>query len=130
MLGWATTRCPTARFLLKADDDMFLNLPALVRHLQQLAGPPAAYLGYVYSRVAPIHNPHSRHYVPTLLYPNPPSLLQRQRSLCPSRCRCPGSCPSAAAAARGGCVCGAVHPPCWHCPAPPEPYGRGYPLPA
>ncbi|KAG8147714.1 hypothetical protein E2320_022627 [Naja naja] len=72
MLGWATTRCPTARFLLKADD-MFLNLPALVRHLQQLAGPPAAYLGYVYSHAAPIHNPHSRHYVPTLLYPNPPS---------------------------------------------------------
>ncbi|KAG8147715.1 hypothetical protein E2320_022623 [Naja naja] len=71
MLGWATTRCPTARFLLKADDDMFLNLPALVRHLQQLAGPPAAYLGYVYSHVAPIHNPHSRHYVPTLLYPEP-----------------------------------------------------------
>ncbi|KAG8147319.1 hypothetical protein E2320_022448 [Naja naja] len=71
MLGWATTRCPTARFLLKANDDMFLNLPALVRHLQQLAGPPAAYLGYVYSHVAPIHNPHSRHYVPTLLYPEP-----------------------------------------------------------
>uniref|UniRef100_A0A8C6VGK8 Hexosyltransferase n=1 Tax=Naja naja TaxID=35670 RepID=A0A8C6VGK8_NAJNA len=71
MLGWATTHCPTARFLLKADDDMFLNLPALVQHLQQLAGPPAAYLGYVYSHVAPIHNPHSRHYVPTLLYPEP-----------------------------------------------------------
>ncbi|XP_026549630.1 beta-1,3-galactosyltransferase 4-like, partial [Notechis scutatus] len=49
MLGWATTRCPTARFLLKTDDDVFLNLPALARHLEQLASPLAAYLGYVYS---------------------------------------------------------------------------------
>ncbi|XP_026543299.1 beta-1,3-galactosyltransferase 4-like [Notechis scutatus] len=71
MLGWATTRCPTARFLLKADDDVFLNLPALARHLERLAGPPAAYLGQVYSHVAPIRNPHSRHYVPTSLYPEP-----------------------------------------------------------
>ncbi|XP_058028290.1 beta-1,3-galactosyltransferase 4-like [Ahaetulla prasina] len=71
MLGWATTRCPTVRFLLKADDDVILNLPALVRYLEQLAGPPAAYLGQVYSHVEPIRDPHSRHYVPTSLYPEP-----------------------------------------------------------
>lgn len=71
MLGWATTHCPTARFLLKADDDVILNLPALARYLERLAGPPTAYLGQVYSQVAPIRDPHSRHYVPTSLYPEP-----------------------------------------------------------
>lgn len=71
MLGWATSRCPTARFLLKADDDVILNLPALARYLERLAGPPAAYLGQVYSLVKPIRDPHSRHYVPTSLYPEP-----------------------------------------------------------
>uniref|UniRef100_A0A8C6VC36 Hexosyltransferase n=1 Tax=Naja naja TaxID=35670 RepID=A0A8C6VC36_NAJNA len=60
MLGWATTRCPTARFLLKADDDVFLNLPAL--------GPAAAYLGRIHWRVAPDRDPSSRHYVPASLY--------------------------------------------------------------
>ncbi|XP_026582176.1 beta-1,3-galactosyltransferase 4-like, partial [Pseudonaja textilis] len=71
MLGWATTHCPTARFLLKTDDDVFLNLPALARHLEQLASPPAAYLGYVCSHGTSIRNPYSWHYVPTWLYPQP-----------------------------------------------------------
>ncbi|XP_070599940.1 beta-1,3-galactosyltransferase 4-like isoform X2 [Erythrolamprus reginae] len=69
MLGWATTRCPTARFLLKADDDVFLNLPALVQYLERLTGSPAVYLGQVYAGVAPIRDPDSRHYAPTSLYP-------------------------------------------------------------
>ncbi|XP_015684445.1 beta-1,3-galactosyltransferase 4-like [Protobothrops mucrosquamatus] len=71
MLGWAVAHCPAAHFLVKADDDVFLNLPALARRLDQLASLPAAYLGQVYSNVAPIRNPQSRHYVPTSLYLEP-----------------------------------------------------------
>ncbi|KAM6473009.1 beta-1,3-galactosyltransferase 4 isoform 1-T2 [Liasis olivaceus] len=69
LLGWAAARCPGARFLVKADDDVFLNLPALARHLGQLAGPPAAYLGRVHWRVPPSRDPRSRHHVPASLYP-------------------------------------------------------------
>ncbi|ETE60799.1 UDP-GlcNAc:betaGal beta-1,3-N-acetylglucosaminyltransferase 6, partial [Ophiophagus hannah] len=77
---WKSSLCRLTQLLarllcslatLLADDDIFLNLPALERHLEQLAGPPAAYLGYAYSHVAPIHNPYSQHYMPTSLYPEP-----------------------------------------------------------
>ncbi|KAK9406026.1 beta-C3-galactosyltransferase 4-like [Crotalus adamanteus] len=33
LLGWATAHCPTARFLLKANDDVYLNLPGLAQEL-------------------------------------------------------------------------------------------------
>ncbi|XP_039221890.1 beta-1,3-galactosyltransferase 4-like [Crotalus tigris] len=71
LLGWAAARCPAARFLLKADDDVYLNLPGLARELDRLGGPPdaAAYLGRVHWHVAPTRDPRSRHYVPARLYP-------------------------------------------------------------
>ncbi|NXF65109.1 B3G5A glucosaminyltransferase, partial [Ciccaba nigrolineata] len=39
LLRWATSRCPAASFLLKADDDVFINLPALITYLTSF--PPA-----------------------------------------------------------------------------------------
>ncbi|XP_026580170.1 beta-1,3-galactosyltransferase 4-like [Pseudonaja textilis] len=76
MLGWAASRCPGARFVLKADDDVFVNLPGLARHLRALqeeepGGTPAVYLGRLHWRVAPDRDPGSRHYVPARLYPPP-----------------------------------------------------------
>ncbi|XP_062979625.1 beta-1,3-galactosyltransferase 4 [Elgaria multicarinata webbii] len=68
LLGWAATRCDGALFVLKADDDMFVNLPALAQHLQGLARPLPVYLGRIHWRVHPIRDPRSRHYVPTSLY--------------------------------------------------------------
>ncbi|KAL8213647.1 UNVERIFIED_CONTAM: hypothetical protein K2H54_067908 [Gekko kuhli] len=68
LLGWAASRCPAARFVLKADDDVFVNLPALAAHLAAL--PPAArhYLGRVHWRVRPQRAPAARHHVPAALY--------------------------------------------------------------
>ncbi|KAM3843753.1 beta-1,3-galactosyltransferase 4-like [Vipera latastei] len=71
LMDWAAAHCPTARFLLKADDDVFLNVPGLVRELEHLGGPPEAttYLGYVHWPVMPTHDPHGHHYVPDSVYP-------------------------------------------------------------
>ncbi|XP_070593034.1 LOW QUALITY PROTEIN: beta-1,3-galactosyltransferase 4 [Erythrolamprus reginae] len=69
LLRWADARCPDARFVLKADDDVFLNLPALAAHLRTLDPRQAAYLGRVHWRVAPSRDPRSRHHVPASLYP-------------------------------------------------------------
>lgn len=33
MLKWVTRNCPNLDYLLKLDDDMYLNVPALVKHL-------------------------------------------------------------------------------------------------
>ncbi|XP_015272920.1 PREDICTED: beta-1,3-galactosyltransferase 4 [Gekko japonicus] len=71
LLGWATTCCPGARFVLKADDDVFVNLPALARHLATLPSDAdhRHYLGRVHWRSRPHRNPASRHHVPAALYP-------------------------------------------------------------
>ncbi|XP_054834591.1 beta-1,3-galactosyltransferase 4 [Eublepharis macularius] len=69
LLGWAAGQCPAARFVVKADDDVFLNLPALARHLAALARPRGTYLGRVHWRVRPERDPSSRHHVPAALYP-------------------------------------------------------------
>ncbi|XP_072844007.2 beta-1,3-galactosyltransferase 4 [Pogona vitticeps] len=69
LLGWATTHCSGALFLLKADDDVFLNLPALVEHLQRSEGTSPAYLGRIHWRVRPDRDPNSHHHVPASLYP-------------------------------------------------------------
>ncbi|XP_074786566.1 beta-1,3-galactosyltransferase 4 [Athene noctua] len=72
LLRWATTRCPATPFLLKADDDVFVNLPALMTYL--ISFPPAIrhrlYLGRVHWWVRPDRDPQSRHHVPVALYPD------------------------------------------------------------
>ncbi|XP_066469317.1 LOW QUALITY PROTEIN: beta-1,3-galactosyltransferase 4 [Tiliqua scincoides] len=66
LLGWARSRCAAARFLAKADDDVFLNLPGLLAALPAPA--PRAYLGRVHWRARPDRDPRSRQHVPAALY--------------------------------------------------------------
>ncbi|XP_053152909.1 beta-1,3-galactosyltransferase 4 [Hemicordylus capensis] len=68
LMGWATTYCTGATFIIKADDDVFLNLPALAQHLGTLTNARGTYLGRIHWRVRPNRDPHSRHYVPASLY--------------------------------------------------------------
>ncbi|NWH55678.1 B3GT4 galactosyltransferase, partial [Fregata magnificens] len=63
-LRWAAARCPAAPFLLKADDDVFVNLPALTNYLASLRNPRRLYLGRVHWWVRPNRDPRSRHHVP------------------------------------------------------------------
>ncbi|XP_074652772.1 beta-1,3-galactosyltransferase 1-like [Tubulanus polymorphus] len=35
MVKWVRDFCPQARFLLKSDDDMFINIPLLIKHLNE-----------------------------------------------------------------------------------------------
>ncbi|XP_051899707.1 beta-1,3-galactosyltransferase 4-like [Pristis pectinata] len=89
-LGWARQHCPAARFLLKADDDVFVNVRALVAHLGALVpaepgldpgpGPrpdlsldpgPDLYLGRVHASVRVQRDPASPYYVPEAAHPAP-----------------------------------------------------------
>uniref|UniRef100_A0A8C2SQ81 Hexosyltransferase n=1 Tax=Coturnix japonica TaxID=93934 RepID=A0A8C2SQ81_COTJA len=70
LLGWAVRFCPTAQFILKADDDTFIHTPALLTHLST-APQPLYYMGRVHRGVKPNRDPRSRHYVPIGLYPAP-----------------------------------------------------------
>ncbi|XP_072113514.1 beta-1,3-galactosyltransferase 4 [Mobula birostris] len=85
VLGWAREHCPEARFLLKADDDVFVNVRALVTHLAALSPPepgpgpprphspaePDLYLGRVHAGVRVERDPDSPYYVPEAAYPAP-----------------------------------------------------------
>ncbi|NXY27238.1 B3GT4 galactosyltransferase, partial [Atrichornis clamosus] len=64
LLRWAAACCGGVPYLLKADDDVFVNVPALAAHLRRPATPPRLYLGRVHWRVVPDRDPRSRHHVP------------------------------------------------------------------
>ncbi|NWV72477.1 B3GT4 galactosyltransferase, partial [Malurus elegans] len=66
LLRWARACCEAAPFLLKADDDIFLNVPSVATLLSRPSTPPRLYLGRVHWRVSPNRDPRSRHHVPRL----------------------------------------------------------------
>ncbi|NXD60777.1 B3GT4 galactosyltransferase, partial [Corvus moneduloides] len=70
LLRWARACCGDSPFLLKADDDVFVHVPAVATYLAAWPAAPARlYLGRVHWRVAPNRDPRSRHHVPERLYP-------------------------------------------------------------
>ncbi|NXT72789.1 B3GT5 galactosyltransferase, partial [Chaetops frenatus] len=73
LLRWARACCAGAPFLLKADDDVFVNVAAVATHLAAwpAAPPPRLYLGRVHRGVAPNRDPRSRHHVAVATYAAP-----------------------------------------------------------
>ncbi|XP_059813504.1 beta-1,3-galactosyltransferase 4-like [Hypanus sabinus] len=86
VLDWVREHCPDARFVLKADDDVFVNVRALVTHLAALSPPesepeghprsrsvaePDLYLGRIHASVRVERDPDSPYYVPEAAYPAP-----------------------------------------------------------
>ncbi|XP_004846879.1 beta-1,3-galactosyltransferase 4 [Heterocephalus glaber] len=96
-LNWASTHCPKARYVLKTDDDVYVNVPELVSELTRRGGPwqpqergtepqeetaivregravasravPLLYLGRVHWRVRPSRAPGGRHLVSEAQWP-------------------------------------------------------------
>ncbi|NWW14641.1 B3G5B glucosaminyltransferase, partial [Oreocharis arfaki] len=65
LLRWARACCGGAAFVLKADDDAFVHVPAVATYLATWRQRPARlYLGRVHWWVAPQRDPRSRHHVP------------------------------------------------------------------
>ncbi|XP_063289359.1 beta-1,3-galactosyltransferase 4 [Pelobates fuscus] len=59
-LTWAVETCKNAKFLLKTDDDVFVNTPSLSDFLRVKKGP--LYLGRVHWHVSPTRETYNRHY--------------------------------------------------------------------
>ncbi|KFO23118.1 beta-1,3-galactosyltransferase 4, partial [Fukomys damarensis] len=90
-LHWASTHCPKARYVLKTDDDVYVNVPELVSELTRRGGPwqpqergtgsqeqaaaagakavPLLYLGRVHWWVRPSRAPGGRHLVSEAQWP-------------------------------------------------------------
>lgn len=69
IMNWLATYCPSARYAMKVDADIFVNVPYLVRYLQ--AKPPQ--LDYITGSVIndgrPRRDQHSKWYVSEEVYP-------------------------------------------------------------
>ncbi|XP_053328713.1 beta-1,3-galactosyltransferase 4 [Spea bombifrons] len=66
-LAWGLQKCQSARFILKTDDDVFVNTPSLSKFLSGQDG--LQYLGRIHWHVGPIRDPESRHYTSRDVYP-------------------------------------------------------------
>ncbi|XP_024290888.1 lactosylceramide 1,3-N-acetyl-beta-D-glucosaminyltransferase A [Oncorhynchus tshawytscha] len=68
---WAHFYCPHARFLMTADNDIFVHMPNLVRYLQDMdrKGVTDFWIGHVHRGAPPIRQKESKYYVPQEMYP-------------------------------------------------------------
>lgn len=67
---WAHAHCAHARFLMTADDDIFVHMPNLVRYLHHMAkrGVTDFWIGRVHRGAPPIRRKDSKYYVPFEMY--------------------------------------------------------------
>ncbi|XP_045898426.1 lactosylceramide 1,3-N-acetyl-beta-D-glucosaminyltransferase A-like [Micropterus dolomieu] len=72
---WVHKYCPQARFLMSADDDIFVHMPNLVKYLRQLLSGQSQgkglWVGHVHRGSPPIRRKQSKYHVPYDLYPWP-----------------------------------------------------------
>ncbi|XP_041372015.1 beta-1,3-galactosyltransferase 1-like [Gigantopelta aegis] len=63
LLNWAKTYCAGSRFVLKADDDMYVNVPNLLKDLVKMT-PPKFIMGHIFQGAKPIQDKRSKWYTP------------------------------------------------------------------
>ncbi|KAF7669790.1 hypothetical protein LDENG_00124600 [Lucifuga dentata] len=68
---WMHLRCAYARFLMTADDDIFVHMPNLVSYLQQMSrrGVTDFWIGHVHRGAPPNRNKDSKYYMSFEMYP-------------------------------------------------------------
>lgn len=67
---WMHQRCAHARFLMTADDDIFVHMPNLVQYLQDMSrqGVTDLWVGRVHRGSPPVRSKSSKYYVPSDMY--------------------------------------------------------------
>ncbi|XP_077192693.1 UDP-GlcNAc:betaGal beta-1,3-N-acetylglucosaminyltransferase 8 [Paroedura picta] len=70
-LNWTLEHCHDVRFILKGDDDVFINTPKVVAYLSSLDDRKAIYMGQVMANASPFRVRKSKYYVPESYYIGP-----------------------------------------------------------
>lgn len=68
MLKWVTTNCGQAKYLMKTDDDMFVNIPTLTKTLRSRLQTTGTLLGSLICNAKPILDPNNKWYTPKYMY--------------------------------------------------------------
>lgn len=64
--SWVSLYCPSSQFLLKVDDDMFVQVPRLLNLAKELSPSPkqpALIVGHISRAWKPVRNPQSKYYI-------------------------------------------------------------------
>ncbi|XP_031755259.1 beta-1,3-galactosyltransferase 2-like [Xenopus tropicalis] len=71
-MEWISKYCPDASYVMKIDNDMFLNVDYLVHHLLQPGLPVRQnyFTGYIVANTGPLRAKEYKWYVPKEVYPN------------------------------------------------------------
>jgi hypothetical protein len=74
MLKWFLAQCDQAKYFIKIDDDVFLNVPSMVSHLEEVSKSPTQYSTYIGGQVHRGREPHdvnpfSKWYIPSKVWP-------------------------------------------------------------
>uniref|UniRef100_A0A8C8RES9 Hexosyltransferase n=1 Tax=Pelusios castaneus TaxID=367368 RepID=A0A8C8RES9_9SAUR len=67
---WVNAYCPHAKFIMSADDDIFIHMPNLVAYLQSLVeiNVQDVWIGRVHRGAPPVRDKTSKYYVPYEMY--------------------------------------------------------------
>jgi hypothetical protein len=68
LLQWVDNYCNNIKFVLKTDDDMFINIPRLLSFIQKHAKEKWTIFGRLAKRWKPFRNKNSKYYVPRSQY--------------------------------------------------------------
>ncbi|XP_061453997.1 UDP-GlcNAc:betaGal beta-1,3-N-acetylglucosaminyltransferase 8 isoform X2 [Rhineura floridana] len=70
-LRWTVQHCQDVRFILKGDDDVFINTPKVLDYLGSLEAHKMLYMGQVMANASPFRVRKSKYYVPESYYVGP-----------------------------------------------------------
>ncbi|XP_015610487.1 beta-1,3-galactosyltransferase 1 isoform X2 [Cephus cinctus] len=68
MLKWVNSNCENAKYLMKTDDDMFVNVPTLLKTLRARVQSTGTLLGSLICNAKPIQDPKNKWYTPKYMY--------------------------------------------------------------
>ncbi|ELT99866.1 hypothetical protein CAPTEDRAFT_133879 [Capitella teleta] len=71
LLDWARGECSTVKYIMKTDDDLFVNFPLLLNELSKFENPTRLLIGYKIEQARPISDRFSKWFTPTSLYGKP-----------------------------------------------------------
>ncbi|XP_063977178.1 beta-1,3-galactosyltransferase 1-like isoform X2 [Diachasmimorpha longicaudata] len=68
LLKWVTTNCPQATYLMKTDDDMYINIDNLVKALKSRPQSSGTLIGALICHARPILDPKNKWYTPKYMF--------------------------------------------------------------